>query len=680
MNRRSDSKVLAVRDKAVPITAILLVASPLTFLSIVAHQQAFSGLDLQISQWVRALHFPGLESIMGFANTLTSAQVAVTIWVIIMAFLVLRGRPLEAVAVFATCGLWIANEVLNILVARPLPSADINQVARFWRDSSFPSGHITQAVSVFGVLTFLTLKNVQRGHIRILVPALSVLIIGLASVGRVYVAAHWPSDVLGSYLLGSLGVIGIAWMYDRVRTGRFHIPQILRRRPAASTDGTGIARSIASTVYLDPDAGTATKEYNPPWPVKTLYRMAFQAPFPYQQRKEALEAAAAKRRIAGLLTKHRFGQDMVAAVYDIRNGGDNYRFVTEFIHGTPPASNQEVEGALSELTTYFQEVGLPIWQISPANPHSHSNFIRDTQGYLKLIDLESAIVSFGAPWNQLRAFVRDGHFPIFDDVDFVRLRRYVASCGSDLAGTLGTSGLEELNQAIETAELSSRIWKENEPRIWGRVVSRIYRLFDMSRWFKRIRNRLDNADSLARAFLQSTIDRWEQEGRIDEAQSASLRNAVTSPEVYGVLKHLGVHVVMSLALRFPFGSAARFAWVLSFWLKAHSDYVRGRTTREEYRAAKSLHSIPAMLISLIPGLGTVAYFSSGIMIRTGLARVLIDQFAYKLPFSLYHRLSLARITAPRITSPSSQTSRRWHTERSWDVTTGVIALVPSLRR
>ena len=210
--------------------------SAFAFLSIVAHQQAFSGLDLQISQWVRGLHLPGLESILGFANTLTSAQVAIAIWLIIMAFLVLRGRPLEAIAIFAACGLWIANEVISILVARPLPSADVSHMARFWRDSSFPSGHITQSVSIFGVLTFLTLKNVQHGRIRILVPVLSALIIGLASVGRVYVAAHWPSDVLGGYIYGTFYLVVLIWCYRRYtawrrRYGEGDLP--VRPRPLA---------------------------------------------------------------------------------------------------------------------------------------------------------------------------------------------------------------------------------------------------------------------------------------------------------------------------------------------------------------------------------------------------------------------------------------------------------------
>ena len=50
-----------------------------------------------------------------------------------------------------------------------------------------------------------------------------------------------------------------------------------------------IEGSIASTVILDPDRGTATKMYAPPRLVSLLYWLAFQAKFPYQHNRAALE-------------------------------------------------------------------------------------------------------------------------------------------------------------------------------------------------------------------------------------------------------------------------------------------------------------------------------------------------------------------------------------------------------
>ena len=442
----------ATKWQALIAPAVLLAAGGLAYLSLVASRQPFTDADLQISRRIQSLDFPGMGPILSFFNGLTDPEIALPIWFLTMVFLVLRGRPLEAVAVFMVIGLMVGDNLLSRVVDRPLPGPELGQIVKVSRSALFPSGHVTGAVGLYGLLSFLTLANVRQGPVRILVPTLAVLIIAMVSLGRIYEAAHWPSDVLGSYLWGFIGVVGISWIYISVKEDRSPLPRLRRKEPVPEAlDGVRIARSIASTVYLDAQAGTATKEYRPPWPVRALYWLAFQAPFPYQHRKEALEAAAAKRKIAGLLTRYRFGYDMVAPVRETRNGGSEYRFVTEFVQGDSPGSNGEIAGTLDEVSSFFQEAGLPTWQVAPGNPHAASNFIRTPQDDLMIIDLESALVSLSYPWKQLHAALRDGNFPNFDDVDFVRLHSYTRDHDQELQESLGTTGLAELEGAIASA-------------------------------------------------------------------------------------------------------------------------------------------------------------------------------------------------------------------------------------
>ena len=197
---------VANRNTATTTVALLAVVG-LAFLAVLASQQAYSHADLQIAQWVKGLDFPGLRATLSVVNALTDAPMAITLWMIAGAFFVLRGRPLEAVAVFLISGLWIGDALMSIVVARPAPSAELSPVVGFSLGSSFPSGHVTGAVAFYGLMTFLTLTNVRRGHLRVVVPALSVLIVGMASLGRVYASAHWPSDILGSYLFALIGVV-----------------------------------------------------------------------------------------------------------------------------------------------------------------------------------------------------------------------------------------------------------------------------------------------------------------------------------------------------------------------------------------------------------------------------------------------------------------------------------------
>lgn len=625
--------------KTVALTALLIVASGLAALAVLSTQHDAANLGIQITRWVNSLQFPGRDPVLSFANTLTNAHPAILTWVIGVAFFILRGRPLEAIAVLAIPGIWVAGELISRITG-----------------NTYPSGHTTHAVTFYGLLAFLTLKNTQKTYLKIAVPTFSIIIIGLTSIGRIYDGAHLPVDIAGSYLLGFIGVTTIALAYNSVKEDRFHLPSLHKEEPAkASDDGIITTGSIASTVYLDPKAGTAIKEYNPPLPVRLLHRLAFQAAFPYQNRREALEAAAAKRKIAGLLTRHRFGQDMVAGVYEIRENEGNYQFVTELIYGNEPACNKEIETMLNDMFRFFQETGLPTWQIDPANPHAYSNFIRDRQGTLKLIDLESALISFPA-WKQLLPLIRDGYFPAFDDVDFTQLRSYMRNNSRELNDSLGIGGFHELEKAVEDAEDYTKAWKGSELRILGRIGRWTYRHLDVTRLTRKISRRMEGAEAMAKAYMTNAIDRWEREGLIDSERAVVLQSAVSPDDIKDVTKHMGAHIILTVAIVVPIPglrSLARCAWTTSFRLKAMCNRALGRISGEEYKAARSTHSVPVMLISLVPGLGAVAYAASGTMMRDDLGRMLLDQSMYKLPFGLYRRLKLAKISAPRPVQPAA---------------------------
>ena len=63
--------------------------------------------------------------------------------------------------------------------------------------------------------------------------------------------------------------------------------------------------------------------------------------------------------------------------------------------------------------------------------------------------------------------------------------------------------------------------------------------------------------------------------------------------------------------------------------------------------ASSIHSVPVMLVALVPAIGAISYAVSDTMLKRGLGRMLLDQSAHKVPFGLYERLQINRITAPR---------------------------------
>ena len=145
---------------------------------------------------------------------------------------------------------------------------------------------MTGGITIYGMLAVIAFQRMAPGSGRTLVVGGIVAMLTLASFSRVESGAHWPSDVLGSLLLGSVWLMGLIWAYGRMRRDKVPIPGLsllrrLRSRPAPErADGIRTAGSVASTVYLDDKAGTASKIYRPPRLVRWMYWAACQAKFP----------------------------------------------------------------------------------------------------------------------------------------------------------------------------------------------------------------------------------------------------------------------------------------------------------------------------------------------------------------------------------------------------------------
>ena len=143
-----------------------------------------------------------------------------------------------------------------------------------------------------------------------------------------------------------------------------------------------------------------------------------------------------------------------------------------------------------------------------------------------------------------------------------------------------------------------------------------------------------------------------------------MRNSLGTSEMSAVVKHLGAHMVLSVAIVIPIPglrSLARFGWTLSLRLKGLFGLATGKITKENYRAVRSIHTVPVMFLALVPAVGAIAYAVSEPMLK-GPGKILVDESASRLPFNLYRRLSLARFTAPPPAEGHQHLGRSSHTQ------------------
>jgi undecaprenyl-diphosphatase len=111
-----------------------------------------------------------------------------------------------------------AGHGLKLLVQRPRPEFLV--VGPDAGGFSFPSGHALFAALLGGVLVLLAEDLVRPLWLRRALQGVVVLIALAVGASRVYLGAHWPSDVLGGYLAGVLALGGLMWLRDRLPVGR----------------------------------------------------------------------------------------------------------------------------------------------------------------------------------------------------------------------------------------------------------------------------------------------------------------------------------------------------------------------------------------------------------------------------------------------------------------------------
>jgi membrane protein DedA with SNARE-associated domain/membrane-associated phospholipid phosphatase len=119
----------------------------------------------------------------------------------------------------ALVGSVVLYSIAKPSIARPRPPSSV------WIGSysgwSFPSGHATQAIAFYGMLAFL-LSSSRSPKVRAWLWAAAGLITLLVGASRIYLGAHWLTDVLGGYALGAtwLALVVAATLWTTRGRGR----------------------------------------------------------------------------------------------------------------------------------------------------------------------------------------------------------------------------------------------------------------------------------------------------------------------------------------------------------------------------------------------------------------------------------------------------------------------------
>jgi undecaprenyl-diphosphatase len=178
-------------------------------------------VDLAVSRAVQSVRAPGLETLMHGVSLADNNVLGPALLIAAAGLVLAGGRAWREAAVLlavllAGQGLWVA---CGRLVDRPRPDPTLVEVRLAEADvhgfPSFPSGHAVYYTTFFGFLWFLTFTLVKPRRYRWPLLTLFGGLVLLVGVARVYLGAHWVSDVAGGYLLGAAVLAAGVGLYRR---------------------------------------------------------------------------------------------------------------------------------------------------------------------------------------------------------------------------------------------------------------------------------------------------------------------------------------------------------------------------------------------------------------------------------------------------------------------------------
>jgi undecaprenyl-diphosphatase len=192
-------------------------------MAVLAHRYEHFGWDIDTRNFIQSITIPGFGMLMKWVSVLGNGWVPVTlVGGFGLAFISARFRIEGLTCILGVALGSLTNRLFKAWIDRPRPPSEV-----LFNHESFPSGHVVFYIEFFGFLFFLSYVLLRRGRLRraaLAVLAALVLIIG---VSRVYLSAHWPSDVVGAYLAGGLWLMLMIEFYRRLKA---------RQKPQMHTD------------------------------------------------------------------------------------------------------------------------------------------------------------------------------------------------------------------------------------------------------------------------------------------------------------------------------------------------------------------------------------------------------------------------------------------------------------
>jgi undecaprenyl-diphosphatase len=176
---------------------------------------------------------PWLENVLLDLTAIGGPTVLGLVTLVVVGFLLLQTRYRTALFVLLTAA---SGELLNFgmkeLFNRPRPT-----VVPHLRDvvsTSFPSGHAMESAIVYLTLGAILMRVAESRLTKIYIISVATLLTVLVGISRVYLGVHYPTDVIGGWIVGFMWA-SVCWLvsqrFEAIEEEKGKAPDGETRRP-----------------------------------------------------------------------------------------------------------------------------------------------------------------------------------------------------------------------------------------------------------------------------------------------------------------------------------------------------------------------------------------------------------------------------------------------------------------
>jgi len=188
--------------------------------------------DVGITRFLQKPNARLYDAMMGAVSQLGWRWISVGTRASLSTLMWAAGFRMESAFTVSTWSGDVVTVLIKTRVLRPRPTKDLVRVMGDLEEASFPSGHVVHYVTFYGFLFYLVFIHLKQRWFRTALLTLLAGVILLVGPSRIYMGHHWPSDVAGAYLVGTLwlGVIIIAYLETKANyTLHTHPPFMVKR-------------------------------------------------------------------------------------------------------------------------------------------------------------------------------------------------------------------------------------------------------------------------------------------------------------------------------------------------------------------------------------------------------------------------------------------------------------------